>query len=124
MPFPLPRENTADSLLYLPRTSLSGGTTVQPTICYTPLYLTVLDYNRLSAASTLSSETTAVSLLRSTLISETTADSLLRSTLISETSLNYLLHSAPLCLARRLPTICCALLYLMVLHYSRLSTAL
>jgi hypothetical protein len=65
----LSRETTAYYLLYLIRSSLYSGTALQPNICCalgysicrdniatdyniccTPLYLAVLDYNRLSAA--------------------------------------------------------------------------
>jgi hypothetical protein len=124
--FTLPRKNTADFLLYLPRTSLSDGTTLLLNICaalhFIWWYKTTIEY----LLRSLSSENTAGSLLRSTMIS----NSLLRPTIFCTrdqrlpTATDYLLHSAPLCPSRRLPTVCCYLFYLMVIHYSRLSSEL
>jgi hypothetical protein len=81
-------------------TSLSDGTTLHPTICCTPLLLAVVDYKRLS----------------------TVLHSVWRKYGCLSVTLS-LLHSAPLCPARRLPAICFALLFPVVLHYSQLSSA-
>jgi hypothetical protein len=109
----LSRENSANYLLCMLHTSLSGGTTLQPTICCDPPYLAIVGYNRLSAA------------LRSILLGETIADSLLlpvRSTLIGDTTLNITIYWT--LLSRTLCSVWSTILYLVVQHYNRLSATL